>query len=457
MARFACRSVLRLLPVAVSSVALVPGPSKKFATHACCDDASEIAALRRRLSKLEDDNVALLDTVQALTGKLEQTTTIYRIVITGGPCAGKTTAMAELKERLENVGWRVFLVPEAATILFHHGARFADFSANGEAGIVSFQAHLAQLQMRIEDTMHEMAAASGDKSVLLIDRGVMDGKAYCPSLSSWALVLDRIGGTEAQVRDRRYDAVIHLVSAAVGAEEHYTLQQCGGGESSRFESLEEARVLDERTCQAWVGHEHLNIIDNCTNFTRKMQRAVNRVCKVLGEPVPGYRLRKFRLPHMSVDEVVARARGAGIQNCRVFLCDTTYVSPSSRVRMRCDPDHHGASYYMQEFVEISGKPRRQREQLITSQVYLQRMKEANADGYQTLHKQLVVFKYGGDVYEANIFKETLILEVEAESLESNIVIPPFLGEGAVEVTNDSMYNTKRFAGIRTEPQVPSER
>ena len=37
---------------------------------------------------------------------------VHRIVITGGPCAGKTTAMAKLSLRLQNMGFDVFVVPE---------------------------------------------------------------------------------------------------------------------------------------------------------------------------------------------------------------------------------------------------------------------------------------------------------------------------------------------------------
>jgi hypothetical protein len=40
-----------------------------------------------------------------------------------------------------------------------------------------------------------------------------------------------------QLRDRRYEAVIHMMTAAEGAEEFYT----GENNEARYESLEEAR------------------------------------------------------------------------------------------------------------------------------------------------------------------------------------------------------------------------
>jgi len=42
---------------------------------------------------------------------------ITRICLTGGPCAGKTTALAELSLVLSQMGFRILQVPEAANIL----------------------------------------------------------------------------------------------------------------------------------------------------------------------------------------------------------------------------------------------------------------------------------------------------------------------------------------------------
>ena len=49
---------------------------------------------------------------------------MFKIVLTGGPCAGKTTALARLSAFLNERGFRVFTVPEAATMLFTNGVRF---------------------------------------------------------------------------------------------------------------------------------------------------------------------------------------------------------------------------------------------------------------------------------------------------------------------------------------------
>jgi tRNA uridine 5-carbamoylmethylation protein Kti12 len=47
---------------------------------------------------------------------------ITRICLTGGPCAGKTTALSTLAEALTKQGFRVLQVPEAATLMMKGGA-----------------------------------------------------------------------------------------------------------------------------------------------------------------------------------------------------------------------------------------------------------------------------------------------------------------------------------------------
>ena len=46
---------------------------------------------------------------------------IKKLVITGGPCAGKSTALKTVKESLENIGYTVLLLPELATDLITSG------------------------------------------------------------------------------------------------------------------------------------------------------------------------------------------------------------------------------------------------------------------------------------------------------------------------------------------------
>lgn len=102
---------------------------------------------------------------------------IHKICLTGGPCAGKTTAMTHLTNVLSQFGYRVFCVPEAATLFQKGGAmiNMAEFTFDMQ---VKFQICLMEMQTNLEDTFMELAKNEGKKSVILCDRGLMDGSAY---------------------------------------------------------------------------------------------------------------------------------------------------------------------------------------------------------------------------------------------------------------------------------------
>ena len=93
-----------------------------------------------------------------------------------------------------------------------------------------------KLQMQLEDIFIDIAKMSNNHSIVLHDRGVMDGSAYTDE-NVWQAILDETGWSTIQLRDRRYEAVIHMVTAAEGAEEFYSIEN----NIARSEGLEEAR------------------------------------------------------------------------------------------------------------------------------------------------------------------------------------------------------------------------
>ncbi len=136
------------------------------------------------------------------------------------------------------------------------------------------------MQIGLEDGFERVLRARGKPSVLLCDRGLMDGSAYM-STESWSRLLDkRDVRCVSELREGRYNAVFHLVTAAEGAEQFYTLEN----NAARTENPDEARVVDHMTRNAWVGHPNLVIFDNSTNFESKMQRVVEETAKLVGLP-----------------------------------------------------------------------------------------------------------------------------------------------------------------------------
>jgi len=174
----------------------------------------------------------------------------YRIVLTGGPGGGKTTA-ADLFRR--EIGARVVVVPEAATLLFAGGfPRSRELHARRAA-----QRAIYHIQRDLEDTQ---AALFPDR-ILLCDRGTIDGAAYWPDESPG--FFEAVNTTEAQ-EVARYDAVIFFESAAVGGI------SIEGGNPTRIESVEDAIAIDRRLRVAWSNHPSFVLVPHTASFMKKI-------------------------------------------------------------------------------------------------------------------------------------------------------------------------------------------
>jgi hypothetical protein len=136
------------------------------------------------------------------------------------------------------------------------------------------------IQIGLEDGFERLLRARGKPGVLLCDRGLMDGAAYMTEEEWDKLIKKRDVDSVSELREGRYNAVYHMVTAAEGAEPFYTLEN----NAVRTESAEEARALDHQTRKAWVGHPNLKIFDNSTSFEKKLQRVVEEMSRLVGLP-----------------------------------------------------------------------------------------------------------------------------------------------------------------------------
>ena len=138
---------------------------------------------------------------------------VTKIVITGGPCAGKSTALSRIQEEFTTLGYTVLFVPETATELINGG--IAPWTCKNSD---EFQKYLMQLQIN-KEKLFEKAASSmhTDKVLIVCDRGMLDNKAYMSNEGFNDALLD-LNLNEIELRDS-YDAVFHLVTAANGAED----------------------------------------------------------------------------------------------------------------------------------------------------------------------------------------------------------------------------------------------
>jgi len=202
---------------------------------------------------------------------------LFKFILTGGPCGGKTTAIARLSSFLRERGFEVIACAEVYTILASNGMSFNFYSTDGMDAVI--QNSVLDVQLSLEDSLERVLKARGKPAVLLCDRGPMDGKAYL-SDKKWKKILNERGVTEADLRDTRYNAVFHMVTAADGASAFYTLEN----NQARTETPEQAVDLDRRTQKCWLGHAHMYVLDNSTDFESKLQRLVNIVSRLVGLP-----------------------------------------------------------------------------------------------------------------------------------------------------------------------------
>ncbi|MBQ9315259.1 MAG: ATP-binding protein [Atopobiaceae bacterium] len=190
-----------------------------------------------------------------------------KIVITGGPCAGKTTLMGLLAAAFVGRGREVVLVNECATELLAQG-----ITPDSCGSVLGFQRHVFDLQLEKED---RLAGMSPD-AVVLLDRGLMDNAGYLPD-DELDMLLSERGMTRADAY-ARYDAVVHLVTAAIGAEKFFSHET----NEHRLEGVEEAVRVDEALRAGWSGHPNLQVVNNEGTFEDKLNRAIAAVLEVVG-------------------------------------------------------------------------------------------------------------------------------------------------------------------------------
>lgn len=179
----------------------------------------------------------------------------FRIALTGGPGGGKTTA-ADLFRR--EIGERVVVVPESATLLFSGGFPRSDEPAARFAA----QSAIFHVQRNLEDVQ----GALYQDRVLLCDRGTIDGAVYWPAHVNGDF-FDYVGTTlEAELA--RYDAVLFFETAAVG---DISIE---GGNPVRTESIAEAIELDHRLRALWSRHPRYHFVPHDRSFLAKLTHSL---------------------------------------------------------------------------------------------------------------------------------------------------------------------------------------
>src|SRR3989344_1362358 len=357
--------------------------------------------------------------------------TIKKIVLTGGPCAGKTTAKTFLMQKLGDAGFHVVFVPEAPTLLLDNGVR----PGPGLLSVESFQQTVLDLALALEDQYGQAAAAmlKDAKPVIICDRGILDGRAYVEDDQQFVGWLKQRGLTAVTARDARYHGVFHLRTAAAGAEEYYTLEN----NPARFETVAQARVRDVRTLVAWTGHPHLRIIPNTGTFEQKLKHLLAEICVLLGIPQPVETERKF-LVHSDFDPNDLTAH-AHVDIEQFYLLSN---GPDGGLRLR-KRSQNGDAVYFRTYKRQGAHPasRIETEDFITAGEY-EFGKQFMLPGSRFVRKVRHCFVYEHQYFELDEFSEPALdyclLELELAHPDQPMILPPFL-KVVREVTGEPAY------------------
>ena len=357
---------------------------------------------------------------------------ITKIVITGGPCAGKSTAMSWIQNAFRQRGYTVLFVPETATELITGGVAPWTCGSNAE-----YQKCQVELQITKERLFWQAAETMrNDKILIVCDRGIMDNKAYMND-QEFAEVEKSLHGDALHWRDS-YDAVFHLVTAANGAQEFYS----DANNSARYESVEEAVALDNRLIASWTGHRYLRIVDNSTDFEGKMRRLESEIAVFLGEDHPYEIERKFLIKYPDVEWLEHHPL------CHKVQIDQTYLKSvdGTEIRLRRRGENGQYIYYETRKQIIDGLKRMSTEKRLTKSEYRRLLKNYDPNK-RSIHKTRYCLTYDNQYFELDIYpfwNDQAILEIELREENMEIRFPEEITV-IKEVSKDPAYKNAALA------------
>ena len=352
---------------------------------------------------------------------------IKKIVLTGGPCAGKTTALVKVIEHFSSRGYKVFTIPEVPTIFLQAGM---DYLTKNQNWFYEGEKSTLEVQLALEDDFTPMAKTIDGPVVIICDRGALDISAYLPA-EMWEKITGLCNVTTQQLRDR-YDAVLHLVSAADGAEQYYNTTS----NEVRTEGIERARLLDRKVIQAWTGHPHLRVINNHDNFDTKINRVLKEISAVLELPLPITEERKY----------IVRVTSDNIPNVIESDILQTYLvaDPDYEVRLRRRRWKGGKTVNVHTTKKRVGTDHEiETERQVSNALYESLL--AQADPYRhPIHKQRRSFIWEGQYFELDTYLGRLeglvILETKGITDTEDVKFPPFIQVIEDITGNKNYYN-----------------
>ncbi len=192
---------------------------------------------------------------------------VPKIVLTGGPCSGKSSVMTALRTEFGDL---LHCVPEVATIVIEQVG--VKPPVDDRMGMKSFQRTIYRVQLGFERGSNQQALRDG-RSALLLDRGTVDGAAY---MKNGTRDMEQIFRTNIQDEYDRYHGIICL---DVPPQDIYEANKSGN--PARYENYDQAAAIGHRLREVWSGHPRFRFIGNGSSWEDKLQKVRHQIKELL--------------------------------------------------------------------------------------------------------------------------------------------------------------------------------
>lgn len=344
---------------------------------------------------------------------------VTKIVLTGGPCSGKTSVVERLAADFYSDRRDVFICPESAYEVIADGGSREDY--------LSFETLVAKKQLQNEvEILKKAEKSKKDEVVIFYDRGVTDCFSYVDDRNALA---ENIG---INIIDSwaRYDALIVLQTAP---ENEYSSTVC------RIESYEQAVAFEQKLLDVTVGHSHLRYVKNQDDFEEKYQAVKAEINSILS----GYEIeKKFLIEYP--DLVTLRK----YKPFKAEISQTYLLCAVGSHRIRKRGSNGTFTYFETLKIRVTGSCSEETESVISKARYDELMKNADPNKH-TIIKDRYCFLYEGQYFELDVFpfwNDRAFLELELKSENHKFTLPPEI-KVLDDVSDDFHYKNSYLAGL----------
>lgn len=351
---------------------------------------------------------------------------VLNLVLTGGPCAGKTTALENIKKYLKERNIPCITVPETATELIKNGI------LPKKENILKFQSLVMKRQIEKEKDAIEYLFdnyRNNKLGVIIYDRGLFDNMAYLDSKEQFQKLLHKHHLTEIEALDK-YDMVLDLQSLASCKPEAYNFDQ---NNEARSEGIALAKELDEKTSNAWANHRNLKVISSKISLEEETKIILGYVDDLINDTSSTY------IDRFLIDDSAS--------NLKKYL-EKDYILITERY---LDIDYHnyrykiskrfkgGRSFIGEVYKEYNGK----RVTVLSERIsdYDVTSILSRFDTLSTITKKEINFVENGLLYRLNIYDDKILLEVYRNTKEEELILPEDLI--VQDKLNDDNYNISK--------------